>query len=129
MPQEREHPRYAHEAVIGVTIDGVLHEGRTQNVSRGGLCAEFPAEIPNQSEVTISMTLVFDEETQSEALELGARIVWCTRVDEGWQVGIAFKPMPAERAKYLTMFLRFLDDGGPKVKQPKVGRSIDDQFR
>ena len=128
-PQDREHPRYAHEAVIAVALGGASYEGRTTNVSRGGMCAEFSTEIPNQSEVMCSMTLVFDEDTQSEALELAARIVWCTRVDDGWQVGIAFKPMPAERAKFLAMFLRYLDDGGSKAKAPKVERSIDDQFR
>jgi hypothetical protein len=115
--------------VIAIKVDGREVQGRTTNVSRGGLCAEFPAQVKYGTEVSLAMVLVFDEGTQSEALEIPARCVWCTPVDEGWQVGFAFKPMPAERAQYLTMFLRYLDDSGPRTKQPKVERSVDDQFR
>jgi hypothetical protein len=127
--QDREHPRYAHEAAITIRADGKEIAGRTNNVSRGGLCAETSGEVKNGIDVVVSMVLVFDEETQSEPLEMQARVVWCTRVDEGWQVGLAFKPMLAEKVKYLTMFLRYLDDSGPRQKQPRVERSVDDQFR
>lgn len=110
-------------------VDGQELRGRTNNVSRGGLCAEMPDKVAYGTDVLLSMVLVFDEATQSEALEMPARCVWCTRVDDGWQVGFSFTPMPAERAQYLTMFLRYLDDSGPRVKQPKTERSVDDQFR
>ena len=126
---DREHPRYAHEASLQIRVGGKEFSGRTTNVSRGGLAADISGEVPNGTDAVVSMVLVFDEETQSEPLEMEARIVWCTRVDEGWQVGLAFKPMLAEKVKYLTMFLRYLDDSGPRTKQPRVERSVDDQFR
>lgn len=126
---DREHPRYAHEASLHIRVGGQEFSGRTTNVSRGGLAADIGGEVKNGQECVVSMVLVFDEDTQSEPLEMEARIVWCTRVDEGWQVGLAFKPMPSEKVKYLTMFLRYLDDSGPRTKQPRVERSVDDQFR
>jgi hypothetical protein len=126
---DREHPRYAHEAALLIRIGGKEYSGRTTNVSRGGLAADIGSEVANGVDATVSMVLVFDEETHSEPLEMEARIVWCTRVDEGWQVGFVFKPMVAEKVKYLTMFLRYLDDSGPRQKQPRVERSVDDQFR
>jgi hypothetical protein len=110
-------------------VDGVEHEGRTTNVSRGGLCADLPTKIPFGTEVEADIQLVFEEDVQSEPLTIQARVVWCTAVDEGFQIGLAFKPLRAEQSQYLTMFLRYLDDSGPKGKQPKGERSVDDQFR
>jgi hypothetical protein len=127
--QDREHPRYAHEAVVRIRLGGVQHEGRTTNLSRGGLCADLATKLPYGSEVELDIQLVFEEDVQSEPLTILARVVWSTALDEGFQIGLAFKPMRAEQSQYLTMFLRYLDDSGPKGKQPKAERSVDDQFR
>lgn len=81
------------------------------------------------SEIEVDLQLVFDDDAQSEPLRVPARIVWCTAVEEMFQVGVSFKPMPADRAELLALFLRYLDNSGPKTKQPKTERSIDDQFR
>lgn len=112
-----------------VRVGGVEHEGRTTNVSRGGLCADLATQIPFGSEVELDIQLVFEDDLQSEALTIEARVVWSTAVDDGFQIGLAFKPLRAEQAQYLTMFLRYLDDAGPRIKQPKSERSVDDQFR
>ncbi len=124
---EREHPRYAHEAAITVHI-GTRHlAGRTENVSRGGLCADLSDHVASGTEVDVDMQLVFDEDTQSEPLRLPARVAWCTTLDETFQVGLAFKPLDPERNEFLTMFLRYLDDGSAP-KPPKRQPSIDDRF-
>jgi hypothetical protein len=126
---EREHPRYAHEAAITVHAGATVLEGRTTNVSRGGLCADLAGTIAIGTEVEVDMQLVFEEDEKSDALRITSTVVWCTTVDEGYQVGLAFKPLNAEKTKLINLFLRYLDDGGAPVKQPKVERSIDDQFR
>ena len=126
---DREHPRYAHEAVVTLRVAGKLHQGRTTNVSRGGFAADMSAKVPVGAEIEVDLQLVFDDDAQSEPLRVPARIVWCTAVEEMFQVGISFKPMAADRAQLLAMFLRYLDDSGPKTKQPKAERSVDDQFR
>ncbi len=124
---DREHPRYAHEATVTFHIGTIEHEGRTQNVSRGGLCANLPDALPIGSDVDVSIVLVFDDDMQSEALRLPARIVWCTTVDDAHQIGVAFRPLDAERAEYLTIFLRYLDDRRTE-KRPR-DLPIDDRFR
>lgn len=110
-------------------VGGVEHEGRTTNLSRGGLCADLATKLPFGSEVDLDIQLVFEDDLQSEPLSITARVVWSTAVDEGFQTGLAFKPMRADQVQYLTMFLRYLDDSGPTGKQPKAERSVDDQFR
>jgi len=126
---DREHPRYAHEAVVTFRVGGKVYQGRTTNVSRGGLAADLPMTIPNGADVECDLQLVFEDDAQSEPLSVPGRIVWCTSVEDMFQVGVAFKPMTADKGQFLTMFLRYLDDSGPKTKQPKIERSVDDQFR
>src|SRR5688500_18456883 len=106
-PPERKHPRYAHEVEVRVRYGGnKMTMGRTTNMSRGGLCANVAAAIPVGTDVLVDATLVFDDEMQSEALTLGARIAWCTTVDDEFQIGVSFKPLKAEQAQLLTMFLK-----------------------
>lgn len=126
---EREHTRYAHEAAITLHEGGRVHHGRTTNVSRGGLCADLAATIPLGTEVEVDMQLVFEEDEKSDALRLSAHVVWCTTVDEGYQIGLAFRPLTADKTKLINLFLRYLDDGSQPIASPKGERSIDDQFR
>lgn len=126
---EREHPRYAHEAVVTVHVVGKQLQGRTTNVSRGGLAADLTDNVPVGAEVEVDLVLVFEDDVQSEPLRVPGRTVWCTALEEVFQVGVAFKPMDAEKAQFLALFLKYLDDSGPRVKAPKVERSVDDQFR
>jgi Tfp pilus assembly protein PilZ len=128
-PDGRQHPRYAHEAAITLIVKGgKAIQGRTQNVSRGGLCADLAEPIAPGTELQVDLQLVFENEEHSDALRVPARVAWCTPVDEGHQVGLAFKPLDAERTKYLGMFLRFLD-GEARVKNDKRRDApVDEKF-
>lgn len=110
-------------------VNGKAHKGLTTNVSRGGVAADLSTAVPVGTEIECDLHLVFDDDAQSEALRVPGRVVWCTAVEDNFQVGVAFKPMTADKAQLLAMFLRYLDDSGPRDKQPKPERSIDDQFR
>jgi hypothetical protein len=124
---EREHPRYAHEAAITLNTPGHAIVGRTSNVSRGGLCATLSEQIVVGTEIDVDIQLVFEDDLQSEPLRVPARIVWCTSVNEGHQVGVRFLPLDGERSEYLTMFLRYLDDGGDAAVDDQT-LSVDDRF-
>ncbi|HEY0191848.1 MAG TPA: PilZ domain-containing protein [Kofleriaceae bacterium] len=124
---DREHPRYAHAAMITLHTPGLEISGTTSNLSRGGLSATLSEQIAVGTLIDVDIQLVFSDEAQSEPLRIPARIVWCTSVDEGHQVGASFLPLDAERAEYLTMFLRYLD-GDEEDDEPKVRPSIDDRF-
>lgn len=107
-------------------VGGKTLHGRTTNVSRGGLCADLADPVPVGAELEVDMQLVFDDDTQSAPLRLPARVAWCTSVDEAHQVGLAFKPLDADRAKLLTLFLQHLDaGGGAVVKRPTT---VDERF-
>ncbi len=124
---ERAHPRYAHEAAISLHGTGIELSGRTRNVSRGGLCADLVDPIDIGTDIVVDIQLVFEGDVQSEPLQLPARVVWCTSVDEAHQVGLVFRPLSAERAQDLNLFLRYLHEGSSgKIKLPRG--SIDDQF-
>ena len=127
MHTERAHPRYAHEAAISVFVDGKVLQGRSTNVSRGGLCADLEAGVKLGTDVEVDIQLVFDEETHSEPLRVPARVVWCTHLNEVYQVGIAFRPMTADLADYLTMFLRYLDDGSAPTRSRRES-NLDKRF-
>lgn len=125
---ERKHPRYAHEAAVTLTASGgKKYQGRTTNVSRGGLCVGMADPVPVGADVQADLQLVFEDHSQSEPLRIPARVVWCTPVDEGHQVGLAFKPLNAEMQKFVGMFLRFLD-AEERVKNDKRAKTVDEQF-
>jgi len=127
--QPRQHPRYAHEAAVTFHLrDGQAIVGRTQNVSRGGVCADLSDPIPSGAELEVDLQLVFENEEHSEALRIPARVAWCTPVDEGHQVGLMFKPMSAELAKYLGMFLRFLDSEERVKNDKRRDAPVDEKF-
>ncbi len=101
--------------------------GRTSNVSRGGLCANVQDQIATGTDIVVDITLVFDDDMQSEALSLPARVAWCTTVDDEYQVGVSFKPLDADRAEYLQLFLKYLgEERAPRARRSE--KNIDDRF-
>src|SRR5882724_7780271 len=123
---EREHPRYAHEAVVTIHAGSQTHWGRTQNLSRGGLCADLPESIPNGANIDVDIQLVFDD-VESEPLRLPARVVWCTTVDEAFQVGLSFRSLSTEQHELLSVFLKYLDDGAP-TQRARRESNLDKRF-
>lgn len=124
---ERQYPRYAHDVAVRFAFAGQTTEGRTRNVSRGGLCANIDVAIPIGTDVSVDITLVFDDDLRSEALTLPGRIAWCTTLDDEFQVGVSFKPLDAERAQLIALFLKYLgEERAPKA--PREDKSIDDLF-
>lgn len=134
---ERQHPRYAHDVAIKVhftkraangQVRQLTIEGRTNNVSRGGLSANVSDEIAPGADIEVDITLVFDDDMQSEALRLPARVAWCTSLDDAYQLGVSFKPLGAELANYLQLFLKYLGEERA-AKQPRTKTlDIDKRF-
>jgi hypothetical protein len=108
---KRQYPRYAIEAAIDFVTAAGTTRGRTKNVSRGGLAANVERPLPAGLKVDVRMSLVFDEDTFSEPLVLPARVVWCTPLEDVFQLGATFLPMSGEQRTYLAMFLRYLKEG------------------
>ncbi len=123
---EREHRRYAHDVAVTFRVGAEALEGRTRNVSRGGLCATITDALSTGTDLDLDIVLVFDDGMQSEALRLPGRVAWCTTVDEAYQIGISFRALDKQRAEYLSMFLRYLDD--VQSDQPDDEPSLDERF-
>ena len=123
---EREHQRYAHDVAVTFRAGTQAIEGRTRNVSRGGLCATISDALAAGTDIAVEIVLVFDDGMQSEALRLPGRVAWCTTVDEAHQVGISFRALDKKRAEYLSMFLRYLDDA--QSEAPAREPSLDERF-
>ncbi len=123
MTVDRQFPRYAIGTEVTLrTGSGVVAQGRTANLSRGGLCAELDAEPPRGENLELSITLIFNADGMSEALALPARVVWCTSLGGAHQAGLSFLPLTAEQTGFLDMFIRFLDDS-PIDDEEEAARS------
>lgn len=123
----RRHPRYATEAAVELRLgDRVIH-GRSTNISRGGLCAVVADSVKAGEQVVVSMALVFAEDTFSEPLELPARVVWCTPfADNEHQLGTSFLPLSEQQQRFLTLFLRYLEQGEEARQAEEVVGLVED---
>jgi hypothetical protein len=108
---KRQFPRFAHEATVSLTGAGITATGRTFNVSKGGLCAMVAQRLPVGTKVDVELALVFADATHSESIQLPARVVWATALEDRFQVGLAFAPLRPDQLKHLELFLRFLEEG------------------
>jgi len=124
---KRAHPRYAYEATVTIRYACVSMPGMTSNLSRGGLCASIGRPVPPGAEVKTAVVLVFDVGVETEPLVLPARVCWCTQVGSVYQVGVAFAPLDAETAEYLTLFLKHLDTGSHR-EPPLREVPLDERF-
>lgn len=90
MDERRADPRFACDVQARVaTADGASTEGRTVDISASGICLLADAAVPPGAHATFALQLVFEHAT-SDSLELPGRIVWCTPLKGGFQVGAVF---------------------------------------
>lgn len=107
----RVHERFAVEVEAEVTSEAGSFSALTKDVSRGGACFVVLAPMVVGSDFEISLSLVLSENTFSEPLKLKGRVVWCTRTEEGFQIGAAFGGMDPDTREFLQLFLNFLAKG------------------
>ena len=103
--------RFGVEVEAEVTSGAATFSAITKDVSRGGACFVVTAPMAVASSFSMSLSLVLGENSFSEPLKLAGMVVWCTRTDEGFQIGAAFGPMEPDIREYLQMFLNFLAKG------------------
>lgn len=116
MADARQHPRYAVEVAVRLDLGDLSVEGRSRNLSRGGMSAYTADAVPLGAEGTAQLALVLapaggDASARSEPLELPVRIVWCTPIGDEHQLGAAFLTLTREQMDTLELFLRYLDEG------------------
>jgi PilZ domain len=108
-PSRRQHPRYNVDVQVEVSVAGGKLDARTRDMSRAGLCLVTTQPIARETEVSLQLVLTFGEDGVSEPLEIDGRVAWCTALFGAYQVGVKFVKVDDDRAKYLNMFVGFLD--------------------
>jgi Tfp pilus assembly protein PilZ len=120
--ERRRHPRYAVELRSALRLaddakDGPgPHEARTRDIGRGGMCLVVDPAVGRGETVTLLLSLSLGSGPFSEALELPARVAWCTQLgappSPQHQLGLAFDELSYHQIGELEMFLRFLQSEG-----------------
>jgi hypothetical protein len=75
------------------------------------LSIETSRAVPVGQNVTVIISLVFDDKAMSEPLPLRGRIVWCTAIAGGlYQIGVKFANLTGDERLYVELFLRYLTE-------------------
>jgi len=132
-PVRREHPRFNVDIQVGVAVAEVKFAARTRDMSRAGVCLVADQPIARETEISLELVLTFGDAGASEPLKMVGRVAWCTAMFGAYQIGVKFVKVDDERARYLDMFVGFLDGTlGPgdvfsAEDQPRVA-DPDDPF-
>jgi hypothetical protein len=108
-PKRREHPRFNVDIKVAVTVADAQFAARTRDMSRAGLCLIADQPIAADTEISLELVLTFGEAGTSEPLKMIGRVAWCTALFGAFQIGVKFVKVDDERARYLDMFVGFLD--------------------
>lgn len=129
MNDQRKNPRYAIELDATIETEKAgTSQGRTHDLSKGGLCMMAKASLPVGIPCAVRIALVFSANEFSEQLTLPATIVWCTQVKTVYQIGLKFAPLNPQTRGYLDMFIKFLEGGGEESDDDDADKAseIDD---
>ncbi len=109
-PEPRRHPRYAVDVDAAITLsDGRRLRMRTRDLSRNGVCLIAGELVSPGQRSSVDLVLSFGNNAFSEPLVLSARVVWCTKIGDAFQLGAMFDEVSEEQDGFLEMFLHFLD--------------------
>jgi hypothetical protein len=107
----REHQRFAVEIDAEITTEAGTFGAVTKDLSRGGICFVVLAPMAVGTIFNVSISLVLGENMFSEPLVLRGQVIWCTKTDEGYQIGAGFAELTPQARKFLQLFLNFLAEG------------------
>ena len=82
-------------------------KGRMYDLSAAGISLFAQRPIATQTEIGLGLRLVL-EWAESDTLPVAGRVLWCTPVGEGFQIGVAFNQMAVSQWQRLDVLLRFL---------------------
>jgi hypothetical protein len=125
----RQYPRYNVDLQVTASVGNDRFAARTRDISRAGICLVALLPLERDTEVTLNLVLTFGADGTSEPLRLLGRVAWCTPLFGAYQIGIKFVKIDQERARYLDMFVGFLDGTlapGPASSDDEEGRRDDD---
>jgi len=108
-PKRREHPRFNVDIQVGVSVADAQFAARTRDMSRAGVCLVADQPIQSDTDISLELVLTFGEAGTSEPLKVIGRVAWCTALFGAYQIGVKFVKVDDDLARYLDMFVGFLD--------------------
>ena len=135
-PDARREQRKAIDLKATVEVNGRAVSVRTRDISRSGMCLVSDTQIATNTTLDVQLVLSLGAEKMSEPLWVAGSAVWCTALFGRYQVGVMFVDLDDEQARFLDLFMRFIDgdvrpagyDPGPDPK-PERPEDKDDPFR
>jgi PilZ domain-containing protein len=107
--KRREHPRYNVDITVTVVVGDAKLNARTRDMSRAGMCLIADQPIAIDTEISLELVLTFGDAGATEPLQLTGRAAWCTALFGSYQIGVKFVKVDGDLARYLDMFVGFLD--------------------
>ncbi|MBK9071629.1 MAG: PilZ domain-containing protein [Myxococcales bacterium] len=101
--QQRQHPRFSVHLplVIGTTGPGTArHAVRTKDISLGGACLHADSDFPVGTALTLYVPwLGPDGQPTAHTEAVTGRVVWMTRIEQEYQLGVVFDAHPAAASR------------------------------
>ena len=89
MDERRKHPRYAAVELLTTWIGSEATSVVARDLSAGGICVVTSRAAPTGSRIRLRLVLDFGQNRRSEPLEVEYRVVWCTPIEDVFQIGAA----------------------------------------
>jgi hypothetical protein len=125
----RQHQRFNVDIKVAVSVASVQFDARTRDMSRAGVCLVAVQPIPRETEIGLELVLTFGDTGTSEPLTVVGRVAWCTALFGAYQIGVKFVKVDDDTARYLDMFVGFLDGtlapGGMASDDEELRRGVD----
>jgi len=111
-------PRFACDLEATIEVPGRPPvAGLAREISTTGVCVLTEIPVSPGSDANVHLRLIL-EWAESETLTLPGQVLWSTRTEGHFQVGVAFGQMPVERWQRLDILLRFI--AGEIALNPKA---------
>ena len=107
--EHRQHRRIELDVECFIDNGGHRLEARARNLSRSGVACLIDAQILVGATVAVDLALSFGGGERSEPLSLLGTIVWCTPMEQSFQIGVRFADLSDENAEQLDTLLHFLE--------------------
>jgi len=108
--KQRVYPRYAVALGAEVYWGDELHTAQTHDLSLGGVGLRLTCPLDINREIIVGLFLVDDSSDPiTDTLEVSATVAWSAKADDGYDIGLRFDGLSAQRSERLAEFLRALN--------------------
>jgi hypothetical protein len=121
MDDRRKHPRFTAVELKATWIGSEDVSLIARDVSAEGICLVSSRGAPTGSRIRVRLVLDFGQNRLSEPVEVEYRVVWCTKIEELFQIGAAAENLDEDAERRIATILHCLvrdvaQDGGGQLR-------------